>query len=414
MNEVLSSKMVQAESLGKYIQDIWIIALVSVIFHQETNIVLPFLWIILQVFIVSCVQIIMSKTGPRPIIPYIVPMGVLLILFLFNSPLWLYIIGTGISIWRLQIRFNKIQDEQSVESNYHLSFFLVFLVVHFICLIIGIEDYIFPLYSIVILGIVIQGATRLYAVWISTNKQNSASLSHVAGGFSIGLVFVVGLSMLVYFTIPLIRTGFGFLLGKVMTIAIIPFVPLLEYLDKLLNKLEIKIPEEMERIPSEEQTELEPQEVVSETLGGAFPFELIFIVLAILAIILFLRFLMKNKPDELIAEPSVIHYLNKELEDQKEEHEHIGQQSLYKVDTSLLREKYQQFEVEASFYTYNRAKSETVRDWFRRMEWVVQDEFFQVYEEVRYGGQTISSEKAQLFQTNLKTIKNEFFLEKDV
>lgn len=198
-----------------------------------------------------------------------------------------------------------------------MSFFLVFLVVHFICLIIGIEDYIFPLYSIVILGIVIQGATRLYAVWISTNKQNSASLSHVAGGFSIGLVFVVGLSMLVYFTIPLLRTGFGFLLGKVMTIAIIPFVPLLEYLDKLLNKLEIKIPEEMERIPSEEQTELEPQEVVSETLGGAFPFELIFIVLAILAIILFLRFLMKNKPDELIAEPSVIHYLNKELEDQK-------------------------------------------------------------------------------------------------
>ena len=53
-----------------------------------------------------------------------------------------------------------------------------------------------------------------------------------------------------------------------MTIVIIPFVPLLEYLDKLLNKLEIKIPEEMERIPSEEQTELEPQEVVSETLGS--------------------------------------------------------------------------------------------------------------------------------------------------
>ena len=48
------------------------------------------------------------------------------------------------------------------------------------------------------------------------------------------------------------------------------------------------------------------------------------------------------------------------------------------------------------------------------MEWVVQDEFFQVYEEVRYGGQTISSEKAQLFQTNLETIKKEFFFEKDV
>ena len=413
MNEMINSKMIQAQSMGKYIQDIWFVALLLVTFHDETNFILPFLWIILQIIIVICMQIIMSKTGLNSFIPFIVPICVLLILFLFNSPLWLFIVGTGISIWRLQIRFNKIQDEQTVEGSYNLYFFLLFLAVHFVCFILGVEDYIFPLYSVVILGIVVTVLTRLYTVWISTDKQNSASMSQLIGGFSIGLLSVLGFTTVFYFTIPFIRTGLGFLLGRVMSIAIIPFIPILEYLDKLLSKLEIKVPEEAERIQSEEPTELEPYERVSETMGDGFPFEIVFFVLATLVIIIFVRFLLKNKPDKLKETPSVIHYLNKELEDRKEENHH-NDLTLYKVDTSLLRETYKEFEVEASLIAYNRTKSETVRDWFQRMEWVVEEDFFQVYEEVRYGEQTISSEKAELFQLNLEKIKNNFFFEKDV
>lgn len=33
---------VQAQSIGKYIQDVWIIALLLVIFHHETTFELPF------------------------------------------------------------------------------------------------------------------------------------------------------------------------------------------------------------------------------------------------------------------------------------------------------------------------------------------------------------------------------------
>jgi len=413
-NEMINSRKVQAQSIGKYIQDILFVALLLVTFHDETSFVLPFLWIILQIIIVICMQIIMSKTGLNSLIPFIIPICVLLILFLFNSPLWLFIIGTGISIWRLQIRFNKIQDEPTVEGSYNLYFYLLFLAVHFVCFILGVEDYIFPLYSVVILGIVFTVSTRLYMVWNSTNKQNSASMSQVIGGFSIGLLSVLGLSTVFYFTIPFIRTGLGFLLGRVMSIVIIPFIPILEYLDKLLNKLEIKVPEETERIQSEEQTALEPYERVSENMGAGFPFEIVFFVLAILVIIIYVRFLLKNKPDKLIESPSVIHYLNKELEDRKEENQHNDLLPLYKVDTSLLRVKYKEFEVEASLFSYNRTKSETVRDWFQRMDWVVEEEFFQVYEEVRYGDHTISSEKAELFQLNLKKIKNKYFFEKDV
>ena len=414
MDEMINSKMVQAQSMGKYIQDILTMALLLVVFHDETNVVLPFLWIILQMIIVVLVQIIMSRTGLNIIIPFIVPMSVLLILFLFNSPLWLFIVGTGISIWRIQVRFNKIQDDQTIESNYNLNFFLIFLLVHFVCFILGVEDYIFPLYSVGILGIVLPVAMRLYAVWTSTNKQNSASMSHLIGGFSLGLLSIVGLSTVIYYTIPFIRTGFGFLLQKVISIATIPFIPLLEYLDKLLSRLDIKVPEESERIDSEELMELAPDETISESIGAGFPFETVFVIVAIIVILLFVRFLLKSKPDKLTANPSVIHYINKELEDDKEEKQRDGQLSLYKIDTSLLRKKYQEFELEASLYAYNRTKSETVRDWFLQMEWSVQDEFFQVYEEVRYGGQTISSEKAELFQSNLEKIKSKFFIEKDV
>lgn len=413
MDNMSNPVKVQAQSMGKYLQDVWLVALLLVIFHSETTFELPFLWIILQTITAISMHIIMSKTGPNPIVPFIVPTSILLVLFLFNSPFWLFLLGAGFSIWRVQVRYNKIQDEQSAESNYNLNFLFLFLAVHFICFILGLESYIFPLYSIVILGAVVSAAMRLYVVWMSTNKQNSASMSQVIGGFFLGLLAVGGLSTLLYLAIPFIRKGLDVLLGKVMSIAIIPFIPLLEYLDKLLSKLEIKVPEEIERIQSAEQMELEPNEIVSESIGSAFPFEIIFFVLAVVAIVFFVKFLLKNKPETLSADSSVIQYINNEFEEDKEEQPN-GQPTLYKVDTSLLREKYKAFEVEASLYDFDRTKSETVREWFERMEWAAKEEFFQVYEEVRYGGRTIQSEKAEFFLSNLEKIKIKYFFEKEV
>lgn len=414
MNNMLTPIKVQVQSLGKYIQDVWIVALILVIFQNDTTFTLPFLWIILQLIIAFSMQIIITRTGPNPIIPFIVPFSILLILFMFNSPLWLFLIGTGISIWRIQERFNQLQDEQTVESNYYLNFFFVFLAVHFICFLLGVENYTFTLYSVVISGVVLSVAMRLYAVWKSTNKQNSASIAQVIGGFYLGLLAVAGLSTVLYLTLPLLRKGLGVLLEKVMSIAVIPFIPLLGYLDKLLNRLDIKVPEEIERIQSEEQSELDPSEVVSEGTGVDFPFEIIFFILAVIVIVFFIKLLWKNKPDSFTADSSLIQYSNNELEESSKDKQPDGQISLYKVDTSLLRENYMEFEVEASLSDFNRTKSETVREWFGRMEWVVQDEFFQVYEEVRYGGLTISTEKASFFLSNLEKIKTTFFFEKEV
>lgn len=414
MDKMINHVKVQAQSMGNYIQDVWIIALILVIFQHETTFKLPFLWIILQFVIVILVQLIISKTGPNPIIPFIVPTSVLLILFLFYSPFWLFLVGVGISIWRIQVRFLKIQDDQTYESDYLIYYFLVFLAVLFIGFILKLDDYSITLYSLVISGVVIFAAMRLYAVWISTNKQNSATLTHVVGGFILGLLCIVGLSTGLYFVIPFIRKVLDILLEKVISIAIIPFLPILEYLDKLLSKLEIKTPEELERIPSEEKTEFEPTEDFSEIIGSGFPFEIILFAIAAVVILLFVRFLLKNKSDTITSEPSVIHYLNKELEDDQKEKMPNGQPSLYKVNTSQLREKYQEFEAEASYYAFHRTKSETVREWFLRMKWPVKDEFFQIYEELRYGDVTISSEKAQLFLSNLEKIKKTFFFKKDV
>lgn len=405
---------VQAQSMGKYIQDVWIIALLLVIFQHNTTFSLPFLWIILQIIIAILVQIIFSKTGPNPIIPFIIPTSVLLILFLFHSPFWLFLVGVGISIWRVQVRFLQEQDDQTYESDYFIYYFLVFLAVLFIGFILKLDDFSMTLYGVVISGVVIFVALRLYAVWISTNKQNSAPLFHVVWGFILGLLCIAGVSTGLYLVTPFIRKVLDILLEKVVSIAIIPFLPLLEYLDKLLSKLEIKTPEETERIQSEEPTELEPTELFEGITGSGFPFEIILFALAAIVIILFVRFLLKNKSDTITTKPSVIHYLNKELEDDQEEKQPNSHISIYKVNTSLLREKYKEFEVEASFYAFHRTKSETVREWFLRMKWPVKDEFFQIYEELRYGDVTISSEKAELFLSNLEKIKITFFFEKDV
>lgn len=405
---------VQAQSMGKYIQDVWLIALILVLFQNDTTFRLPFLWIMLQIIIAILVQFLLKRAGPTPLIPFIVPIIVLLILFLFQCPFWLFLIGLGFTIWRVQVRFLKIQDDQIFESDYLIYYFLVFLAVLFIGFVLKLDDYSITLYSVVISGIVLFVALRLYAVWSSTNKQNSAAFSYVAGVFSLGLLCIAGLSTAVYFMVPFVRGLLGILLEKVVSIAVIPFVPLLEYLDKLVGMLELKPLEEIEPTSFEEQTEVEPAEGINETLGSGFPFEIILFVLVAIVIILFVRLLWRNKPDTSTSEPNIIQYVNKKLEVEQENEQLNGVHTLYKVDTSMLREKYKEFEQEASFHAFHRTKSETVREWFLRMEWPVNDEFFRVYEEVRYGDVTISAEKADFFLSNLEKIKIKFFFEKDV
>jgi hypothetical protein len=404
---------IQAQSFGNYLRDIWIVALLFVLIQYETTVVLPVIWILLQVVIAIVCLFVFRKTGPNMVFPFVIPFFILLLLFLFNSPIWLFVGSVIFSVWRIQVRFNTQQEEQTMDSPFTLFYLFAFLGIHFISFLLGYEGYHFLLYAVFLIGIVLFGGIRLFTVSMKADQNNTLAKINLFSIYLISMFAVVSLSVVVYFLVPFFRKVLDQLFEKVIRVVLIPFAPLIGYLEEFIKGLPIQQPEEGTQLPIEEQAEIEQKELmIKETLLN-FPLEWILFGIAIIAILFFIRYLLKNKPKNLEVDLHNIQYEQKQM-GHAEEKQTKESNSLYQVETSFLREKYAQFEKEANAYEYIRNKSETVREWFERMQWQVDSTFFQTYEEIRYGGKTISSEKAALFMENLELIKKESFFKKDV
>jgi hypothetical protein len=393
-------------------RDIWIIALVFVLISNETIKVLPFIWIGLQLIIAVVSLFIFRKTGPNMVIPFIIPTITLLILFLFGAPVWLFILAVAFSIWRIQARFNTIQNMQTTDSSFSLIFIAIFLLVHLICFIFENEGYRFILYSVFLTGIALFVGIRLFSVLINTDKQNSLPIMKLAGVYMVSIVTMTCISVFIYFLAPILRKMFDVLFVAILHVLLIPFGPLMGYMEGLIDKFQIRKMEEDNQTEVGELGNIETKDIIVNETTIHFPFEWIYFGLAVIVVLFIIRYLLKNKPNKFGVEQIEIDYDNSQLNE--EEKQKSQSNSLYKVETSLLREKYLAFEMEARSFEIERNKSETVREWFKRMEWKVEDDFFQIYEEVRYGKQSISAEKAELFLGTLNETKNNFFIEKDV
>lgn len=407
------SLKIQAQSFGNYLRDIWFVALLFVLIQHQTAIILPFLWIGLQMIIAIVSLVIVRKSGPNRIFPFVIPFFILLTLFFFDAPILLYVVSVVFSIWRIQSRFNTSQEGQMMDNPFTLFYFLAFLGIHFVSYLLGYEDYHFVLYTVFLAGIALFGGVRLLAVSMNADKYHALTKNSLSGIYLLLIVVVVSISSGIYFIIPTLRKLLDLLLETVLRVAIIPIAPVIGYLEDFLKGLQIKQPEEGERIPIGEQAEIETKELAMNETFANFPVEWIFIGLSIIAILFFSGYLWRNKPKNLELEMHNVQYENKQM-DEEEEKQTKQLNSLYQVETSSLREKYAQFELEAHTYDLERNRSETVREWFKRMQWQVEPSFFSIYEEVRYGGQMISSEKAELFLKNLEIIKKESFFKKDV
>lgn len=403
---------IQVQSFGNYLRDIWFVALIFVLFSNQTTIFLPFIWIGLQLVIAVACLFIFRKTGPNMVIPFFIPTITLLILFLFGAPLWLFILGAVISIWRIQTRFNTLQNLQTTDSSFSLLFIATFFLVHFICFIFEYEGFRFLLYTVFGTGIALFSGIRLFSVLINTDKQNSLPKMKLVGVYIVSIVSMASISVLIYFFAPILRKMFEVLFVAILHVVLIPFGPLMSYVENLFVKFQIRPMEESNQSEIGELGELETKDIIVKETSIHFPFEWIFFGLAVIAIIFFIRYLLKNKLEKFEEEQIEIEYENNQINE--EEKQKSQSKSLYEVETSLLREKYVAFEMEAHSFGIERNKSETVREWFKRMGWQVADDFYQIYEEVRYGKQSISAIKAELFLGTLNETKNNYFIVKDV
>ncbi|QFF98292.1 hypothetical protein PB01_05350 [Psychrobacillus glaciei] len=402
---------IQVQSFGNYLEDMWFIALILILISKETTIATPFVWIGLQLVIALACLFIFRQTGPNMFIPFVVPTIILSVLFLFGAPFWLFVLGAVISIWRIQARFNTLQNEQTTDSSFSLLFLATFLFVHLTCFLLSYEAYRLLLYTVFITGIALFVGIRLFSVSMNSSSHNSLKKNNLLSIYLVSIVSVTSLSAIIYFLAPIIRKMVDVLFGGILRVVLIPFGPLMSYFEDLVSKLQMRQFEESGHVSVGEQGEIE-KKVFTVGTNSNFPIGWIFLGLATIAILFFIRYLLKNKPEKLEMEQIEIEYENNEINEIEKQKSQSN--SLYKVETSLLREKYVQFEMEAHSYEYERNKSETVREWFKRMNWDVDVVFFQLYEEVRYGSHSISSDKAELFLITLNETRRKFFIEKDV
>ncbi|MDI2589612.1 hypothetical protein OR571_21530 [Psychrobacillus sp. NEAU-3TGS] len=117
---------IQAQSFGNYLRDTWFVALLFVLIRSETTVDLPLIWILLQLIVAIVSLFTFGKTGPNRIFPFVIPFFILLSLFLFNSSIWLFLGSVVFSAWRIHVRFNTRQEEQTMDSPFTLYYFLLF------------------------------------------------------------------------------------------------------------------------------------------------------------------------------------------------------------------------------------------------------------------------------------------------
>lgn len=402
----------QPQSLGKYIEDIWIVALFFVIVQQQTTISLPFLWIALQLLIVVMMQIVGRKFGGSQLVTILIP--AVLLIPLISGSIWLYLVSVVFSMWRLDARFKRLQEEQTLGSNFLLFFFLSFVGVY-LFLLSNNKDYLTFLYVVFVSGILVFCILRLIAVWSAADRTNTISKKMLALWIGIGILVVSISSFLVYSLFPFVREGIGFLLEGFLTVLMFIVGPPMQSLIEYIQSNAIDPATIINSTEPGEQLEEQQEPLSYEKPGGFAYVKWLLVAIGATGIAGVVYFLLKKKPEFFVRAENPITYENSAY-NPEQENESNGQRSnsLYAIESSYLREQYSKFETEAVHYELERRKNETVREWFRRMAWEVKPAFYDIYEEVRYGGASIDENKAKIFLETLEKIKNNNFFKKDV
>ncbi len=402
----------QPQSLGKYLADIWIVAIFFVVIQRQTMFSLPIIWIVLQLLIVVSVLIVINKFRRVQYATLLIPVVVLIPLL--SGSIWLYLISVVFSMWRLDARFKRQQEEQTLDSSFLLFYFISFVGVY-LFLLSSNKSYLPVLYVVFIGGILVFYISRLIAVWSAADRMNTISKRMLTLWIGISLLIVSLSSFLVYLLFPFIRVGIGFLLEGFLKVLMFIVGPPLESLIEWIQSNMVE-PESIQTSTEVgEQLEEQPEKTNYEPLGGFDFLNWLLVAIGAVGIAGAVYFLLKKKPEIFSKVENPITYENKSYEpDEKKRNDGDSSSSLYLIESSYLREEYKKFEAEARQYELERRKNETVREWFHRMAWNVDSKFYDIYEEVRYGGVTIEENKAKIFMESIEKIKNNFFLKKEV
>ncbi|MFC4409395.1 hypothetical protein ACFOZY_02970 [Chungangia koreensis] len=405
-----SVRLIQVVSPGKFIQDMFYFTLPLVFFYGETNIPLPFVAFTSFLLIAITATLLYRKK------PYNTGSAVMLTCLFLTSILILegsiviYLVLSTISIWRLQDRFGSIQLEGVYDLPFIAKISVLYSIMAVALTMFGLTYELSLLTVLLIVMVIISIGTRLFEQWLKAERVKQFS-ADVVKLFSV----VTGTGVIAYLFIrnfgSMIRDGIEWVVLKVLYL-FLPFIGSLmeKPIAWLKGLIAARKPRESETPPAETVSEQRQPYDIPTGSEANFPWLPIIIGVAIVIFALIIYRMMKNR-----IEFEKVESLPFEVERGKIDHvgEDVGEKWLYSMDSHIVREAFIKFETEAAQAGFHRNREETVREWFKRMEWEAEPRFFEVYDSVRYGAGTIAEQDGIWFLEQLLKINKKFF-EKDV
>ena len=403
-----SRSLVQYESFGKFVQDAWLVSFVLIFLPNETLISTPFLWIAVLMGIALAVNLLFLKTGYQIAITIVVSVIVGLTVFLFNAPFWLFVIIIAFSIWRVQERYAKIQEDATHDGPFFTLLVVMFALSYFLITVLNKTQVLQDVIILVIVGSILFILDRIIVQWLSSKNENRVPFSKVLVIFFSIISFAAITFALMVGIGSKAREVFVLLFGNIIEIILYPIGVLMMWLQGIFSNSikprEIIVTEQKGKMEVEQKSE----QVEWLKAPEGFPWIPILVVVSIIgiAIIVWRLSKMKIEKDEGVKEQvqyeRTVSSFNKE--------EKISSNTwLYSIDTNLVRDKYREFESQAEHLGASRQPNETVREWFKRQEWQVSERFYEVYDIVRYSGQQMNAEDGEWFMTELQKLLLKYF-----
>ncbi|WP_075617377.1 hypothetical protein [Paenisporosarcina indica] len=412
MEKTLPSKqLVQFESFGKFLQDVWLVAFLLIFAHNEAVIPIPFLWVLMLFLIGVGVTILFRRTGYQIAVAVVVAGVIGGTVFLFNAPFWLFFVITAFAIWRIQERFAKVQEDVTHDGVFFILLVVFFAFAYFLATVLNNKEAIQDSLILVVLGLLLFVLDRMIVQWLRSKGDNQVPFSKLL----VSYITIMGIASITFGLLAGLgskaREVFVSLFGNFLQVLFYPFGLLIEWLRNIFVA-KIRPLEPRESQSKGEMEYKESEKVVNEVYTATMdiPWIAVISILSIIVIAIVVWRLSKHKIEPVEIVQDIAHYERSQMESAPIK---TGQALAwsYSMDTNIVRDAYRDFENEAGQIGFSRKPNETIREWFKRQEWIVTEHFYEVYDIVRYSGELMDDQDGQWFIQELNNLSEKYFKE---
>ena len=174
-----SRSLVQYESFGKFLQDAWLVSFLVLFMPNETLISPHYIWIAVLFSIAIAVNLLFLKTGYQIAISLVVSVIVGLIVFIFNAPFWLFLFIIAFSVWRVQERYAKIQEDATHDGSFFTLLVVMFAISYFLITVFNKTQVVRDVFILAIVGSVLFVLDRIVVQWLRSKNSTQVPFSKV-------------------------------------------------------------------------------------------------------------------------------------------------------------------------------------------------------------------------------------------